>query len=99
MLRCEDGTIYTGITTDIKRRMNEHFSRGKKCAKYTFFHIPKQLEAAWETNNRVNASKLEFYIKKLRKNEKETLIKKAEYFEILFHEKLNKEYFNRLINF
>ena len=35
MLRCKDNSIYTGITTDINRRMEEHFSKGQKCAKYT----------------------------------------------------------------
>ena len=35
MLRCENNSIYTGITSDIKRRMEEHFSQNKKCAKYT----------------------------------------------------------------
>lgn len=30
MLRCEDDSIYTGMTTDIKRRMEEHFSRAEK---------------------------------------------------------------------
>ena len=44
MLRCEDNSIYTGITTDIKRRMEEHFSKDDKCAKYTFRHTAKRLE-------------------------------------------------------
>lgn len=41
MLRCEDNTIYTGITTDISRRMEEHFCKDKKCAKYTKTHQAK----------------------------------------------------------
>lgn len=43
MLRCEDNSIYTGITTDINRRMKEHFSKNKKCAKYTLKHTAKKL--------------------------------------------------------
>ena len=35
MIRCKDNTIYTGITTDVKRRMEEHFRKDKKCAKPT----------------------------------------------------------------
>ena len=38
MLRCTDDSIYTGITTDLKRRMDEHFTQGEKCAKYTKRH-------------------------------------------------------------
>ena len=67
MLRCEDGTIYTGITTNLKRRMQEHFNKSKKCAKYTLRHSAKKLELAWESENRVLASKLEYQIKKLTK--------------------------------
>ena len=74
MLRCEDNSIYTGITTDLERRMSEHFSQNDKCAKYTLTHGAKKLEMAWETENRVLASKLEFYIKKLTKKQKEQLI-------------------------
>lgn len=75
MLRCEDNSIYTGITTDISRRMNEHFTKDKKCAKYTFNHNAKKLESVWQTENRELASKLEYYIKKLNKLQKEYLIK------------------------
>ena len=35
MLRCTDNSIYTGITTNIERRMEEHFKQNEKCAKYT----------------------------------------------------------------
>ena len=62
MLRCEDNSIYTGITKDIKKRMEEHFSKDKNCAKYTLRHNAKKLEAVWQTENRALASKLEFRI-------------------------------------
>lgn len=76
MLRCTDNSIYTGITTDVERRMEEHFSRDKKCAKYTLTHKPKRLECVWKTENRILASKLEYHIKKtLGKDEKEMLIR------------------------
>ncbi len=44
MLRCEDNSIYTGITTDINRRMSEHFNKTEKCAKYTKTHLSQKLE-------------------------------------------------------
>lgn len=74
MLRCEDNSIYTGITTNIERRFKEHISKDKKCAKYTRNHVVKKIEGAWETENRVLASKLEFHIKALSKKQKEQLI-------------------------
>lgn len=75
MLRCEDNSIYTGITTDVKRRMEEHFSQGEKCAKYTLRHKAKKLEAVWESETRVLASKLEYHFKKLSKVKKEETLK------------------------
>ena len=38
MLRCNDNSIYTGITTDLSRRFLEHTSQDTKCAKYTLSH-------------------------------------------------------------
>ena len=75
MLRCENNSIYTGITTDVKRRMEEHFSKDSKCAKYTKSHKPKKLECVWESENKILASKLEYRIKALTKPQKEDLIK------------------------
>lgn len=73
MLRCTDDSIYTGITTDLKRRMDEHFTQGEKCAKYTKRHKAKKLEAAWSSEDRKLASKLEYYIKHLPKVKKKIL--------------------------
>lgn len=75
MLRCADNTIYTGITTDLNRRMNEHFSKHEKAAKYTHSHTAVKLEIAWISENKSLASKLEFHIKHLNKIKKESLIK------------------------
>ncbi len=74
MLRCEDNSLYTGITTDIRRRFGEHAARNGKGAKYTSVHRAAAVAAAWETNGgRSAASKLEYYIKHLRKADKEML--------------------------
>ena len=75
ILRCQDNSLYTGICTNVKRRMEEHFSQGDRCAKYTRTHTPKKLEAVWESDSRISASKLEYRIKKLSKSQKEKLIK------------------------
>lgn len=75
MLRCEDNSIYTGITIDVERRLREHVEKSKKCAKYTATHQARKIEAVWESENKSLASKLEFYIKRMKKSEKENLIK------------------------
>lgn len=89
MLRCVDDSIYTGITTDLNRRINEHLTKSEKCAKYTLNHTGKRLEIAWETENRSYASKLEYAIKKLSKKQKEDLIKDSRILEELLQEKLD----------
>lgn len=83
MLRCKDNSLYTGITTDISRRMDEHFSKNDRCAKYTFRHDALKLEKLWQTENRSLASKLEFNIKRLNKLQKEKLIVNDNSFEEL----------------
>lgn len=98
MLRCEDNSIYTGITTNINRRMNEHFSRNEKCAKYTKTHFARKLECVWQTENRVLASKLEFRIKKLSKLQKEDLIKNNN-MKVLFEYKIETDKYIRLNNY
>ena len=105
MLRCEDGTIYTGYTNDLNKRMKSHFSDDKIHAKYTKTHRPKKIEIAWQTKEKSNACSLEYYIKKLTKTEKENLIvngKISKYLtgkvdsrrfrKVEIEEKVNKEY-------
>lgn len=74
MIRCKDNSLYTGITTDLERRLKEHKEKGIKTAKYTLTHNAVNIEIAWESENRVLASKLEFQLKKLTKKQKEDLI-------------------------
>lgn len=74
ILRCENDTLYTGITTDVRRRFNEHREDKVKGAKYTKAHKPKEIAAAWEAGTKSDASKLEYRIKKLGRAEKEELI-------------------------
>lgn len=96
MLRCKDNTIYTGITTDIKRRLDEHFSNGEKCAKYTSRHKAAKLEALWTTDNRKNASKLEYNIKRLNKAQKESLILNKSTINDYLKEKINTDDYDKI---
>ena len=70
MLRCGDGSVYTGITTDLLRRFKEH--RNGKGARYTKSRKVIRIEAACD--ERSDALKLEAQIKKLPKYKKEQLI-------------------------
>lgn len=74
MIRCDDNSLYTGITKDICKRMKEHYYKSKECAKYTRTRDVTSLEALWSTLTRSEACKLEYQIKKLSKKEKEALI-------------------------
>ena len=96
MLRCEDNSLYTGITTNLERRMEEHFTKSDKCAKYTMRHTAKKLEIAWKTENRVLASKLEYAIKTLKKDEKENLVVSKVELDSFFSEKLECEKYERI---
>lgn len=73
MLRCEDNSLYTGITTDVERRFQQHFLG--KGAKYTRSRKVKNIEIILEFENRSEASKREYYIKSLEKTRKEEFIK------------------------
>ena len=75
ILKCADETLYTGITTDLKRRVVEHNST-KLGAKYTLSRRPVKLVYSRNFKNRSMASKEEARVKKLKKTEKLKLIKK-----------------------
>ncbi|MBI4457857.1 GIY-YIG nuclease family protein [Candidatus Uhrbacteria bacterium] len=71
MVRCGDGSLYTGITTDLERRLGEHNS-GKGAA-YTRSRLPVSLVYREEYMNESDARKREAAIKKLPKSEKERI--------------------------
>ena len=74
ILKCRDKTLYTGITTDLKRRLAEH-NTSKIGAKYTSSRRPVKLVYSKKFKNRSSASREEARIKKLTKAEKMELIK------------------------
>jgi len=75
MLKCSDSTIYTGITNNLTRRVEEHNSSNRG-AKYTKTRRPVELLYKEEYSNRSLASKREYYIKKkMSRAEKLELIK------------------------
>jgi putative endonuclease len=76
ILECADKTLYTGITTDLERRIVEH--NEKLGAKYTSARRPVKLKFCQKFKNRSAASKAESRIKKLKRSEKLELIGKSQ---------------------
>ena len=74
ILRCGDGSLYTGITTDVAKRLEVH--RSGKGAKYTRGRGPLELVYVEECGDHSAALKRELEIKKLSREEKMKLIKK-----------------------
>jgi putative endonuclease len=69
ILKCKDKTLYTGITTDLARRIEEHNS-SKLGAKYTSSRRPVKIVYYRKFKNRSKASIEEARIKKLKRLEK-----------------------------
>jgi putative endonuclease len=67
LVKCQDDSLYCGITTDVERRVNEHNS-DTKGAKYTKSRRPVRLEDYAIVNSRSEALKLEQFIKKCPKS-------------------------------
>lgn len=75
ILRCGDHTLYTGITTDVEKRLEAH--RRGKGAKYTRGRTPLELVYREELESHSLALKREVEVKKLSRTEKEKLIESA----------------------
>ncbi len=74
MLLCEDGSLYTGITTDILRRMREHCKKKGVGAKYTRAHPVRELAALWELPTLREAARVEYRLKRLTPAKKRALV-------------------------
>lgn len=93
ILRCADDTLYTGYTTDMKRRLNEHQAGSKKC-KYTMAKSRRPVEVAcsWQVSGpKGNALRLEAFIKKMAKVKKQDLISDPNRLAELYHQKSGDE--------
>ena len=73
ILRCSDGSLYTGIATDVDRRLREHASGGRG-AKYLRGRSPFKLVFDCVAGERDAAQKLESRVKRLSRGEKQRLI-------------------------
>lgn len=75
LLKTARGKIYTGITTDVERRFREHQQGGRLAAKYLRGKGPLQLVFSSPVGTRAQASKIEYRIKQLSRQEKERIIR------------------------
>ena len=73
MLRCSDGTLYTGVTLDLKRRVVEHNKGAPPGAKYTHPRRPVTLVWSMLCANRETALKKERAIKRMPRHKKKAL--------------------------
>jgi len=74
IIQTETGKLYTGITTDIDRRLNEH--KKNKGAKYFRLENPQEVVFIELCKDRAEATKRELQIKRFNRNEKLKLIRK-----------------------
>lgn len=78
MVECEDNSVYTGITKDIRNRMKQHFFKTGRGAKYTRSRPVKVIKMVWEVSSYSLAAKLEYAIKQLPRVKKLRLIEAPE---------------------
>lgn len=72
MVRCSDGTLYTGITKDLEKRIEAHNS-GRDGARYTRSRRPVRLVYAEQVESRSAAARLEYQFKRLPLAQKQRL--------------------------
>ena len=75
ILRCKDNTLYTGITTDVARRLEVH--RSGKGAKYTRGRCPLELIYQEHCGTHSEALKRELEIKAMSRKKKEEMVSAA----------------------
>ena len=69
VLQCADDSLYTGITTDLDRRLQEH-NESPRGARYTRSRRPVKLVASWSCENHSRAAQAEYAFKQLRRKQK-----------------------------
>ena len=74
VIRCKNGRLYTGITTDVERRFAEHTSNDKKGAKCLRGKAPLTLVMKKKIGSRSMALQIEARVKKLSKIKKEMFV-------------------------
>ena len=73
IIRCGDGSLYTGIAIDVEKRLREH-EKGGRGAKYLRGRGPLQLVFRQSLGDRGNATRIEYRVKQLDRSRKEALV-------------------------
>ena len=76
ILRCGNGALYTGVTTDVKRRVREHASQGRLAARFTRGFAPVELVYSCCAGSKSLAYRMEYRIKKLTREKKAVVVAK-----------------------
>ena len=74
IIRCGDNSLYTGISNNVAKRFAVHQSGNAKSAKYTKSRHPLELVFSAEIGTKSAASRVEYQIKQLSKQNKESLV-------------------------
>ncbi len=74
ILRCNDGTYYTGYATDLEKRLKEHNGDVGEGAKYTRSRRPVRMLYSETFDSRAEAQSREYAIKQLNRTQKEALL-------------------------
>jgi putative endonuclease len=90
ILRCADGSLYTGIAADVEKRLAEHQS-GPRGAKYLRGRQPLKLEFSQAIGDRALASRLEYRVKRLSRARKESLIAGTESLHDLTEDQVSED--------
>lgn len=75
LIRCRDGSLYTGVTTDVARRFAQHREEGAAGAKYLKGRGPLTLVFKKKLGSNSLALRVERRVKKLSKANKEELVR------------------------
>ncbi|WP_314011011.1 GIY-YIG nuclease family protein [Cryptobacterium curtum] len=94
IVQCADDTLYTGITTDVVRRMIEHRLGVAAGAKYTRSHGVVDLLGLWLVPDRSQASSLECRIKALSRHQKIDLVIHPDHIRLISQEAPNRALIN-----
>lgn len=83
LVRCRDGSLYTGIATDVERRLTQHADDPRRGAKYLRGRGPLKLVFSAAVGDRARATRMETRVKKLSREQKERLLTQEDYFRSL----------------
>lgn len=98
ILLCANGNYYTGYTTELLRRYQEHLNGSTKC-KYTRSFKPLNIAQCWQVSGcKKTALRIEKYIKRLKKKDKEQLILYPERLLQLFECRIYQGQYNGIRN-